>query len=459
MKNAQCPWGVGAKTQTNVAFEEEYGKLPESAATRTINMPFNSNNVASSQNSTDPVTIRGNRNPVEPILGNNDVSGDITVPVDFTAMGFWLAAAIGIPTSQKLNEGKYQHTFKIGDGLPSFTMEKAFPGIGQYVQEHGCKVSKISFSFGGDGELTSTVNIMGGREEILQKPMGSEIIAPNFDRGQNFQCEVKIGGEPAGKITTLSLDIDNGLDGDTYTIGSKGYREAICDGLAKVTGTMEAFFKDATYLEMAEQSQETSMEIIMKMNDDMQMSILLPEIKFARTSPGIDGPAGIKQSLTFNGFYQDNEYNSAVVVTLKNTYKTYDFDAEPSVELSVPEGDVYGKQVTDLATGLAFDGNGVATGQLKKVTDYNGFDGTNVSYQSGYFLPFVATLPEGTVSATMAVIGGSGKKVNIKDEPYNVARLGATKEEAQARYVQIEYSDNSTTRIMKIDSSKLTYEE
>lgn len=458
MKNAQCPWGVGAKTQTNIVFEDEYGKLPENAATRTINMPFNSNNVASSQNSTDPATIRGDRNPVEPIMGNIDINGDIVVPVDFTAMGFWLAAAIGIPESTLISEGKYQHIFKVGDGLPSFTIEKAFPGIGQYVQSHGCKVSKTSFSFGGDGELTATVSIMGANEEILHAAMGNDVIAPDFDRANNFQCEIKIGDQTEGKATSLSLDIDNGLDGDTYTIGSHGFRSAICDGLAKVSGTMEAFFKDSTYLEMAEKSEKTKLEIIIKMNEDMQLSILLPEIKFARTSPGIDGPAGIKQSLSFNGFYQDNEYNSAAVITLKNKYKTYDFDAEPSVELSVPEGEVYGKQVTDLQNGLAFK-NGVATGQLKKVTDYTGFNGTVVSEQNGYFLPFVATLPEGSLAATMAVIGGSGKKVSIKDEPYNVAFLGATKEEAQARYVQIEYTDNSTTRILKIDTSKLTYEE
>ncbi len=326
MSVAKCPWGVGAKTQTNIVIEKEYGVVPTAAGTMTINMPFNSNNVASSQNSTDPATIRGNRNPVEPILGNNDVSGDIVVPVDFTAFGYWLTLGIGVPVSTSKDTEKYQHVFKIGEGVPSFTMEKAFPGISQYIQQHGCKVSKMSFSFGGNDELTSTVSIMGAKEEIKQTAMAANLIEPTFDRANNFQCIVKIGGNVAGRVTSWSLDIDNGLDGDTYTIGSQGFREAICDGLVKASGTLEAFFKDATYLTMAEQSSETSMELIIKQSDDLQMSILLPEVKFARTSPGIDGPAGIKQSLSFNGFYQNSEQASAVVVTLINAYETYDHD-------------------------------------------------------------------------------------------------------------------------------------
>ena len=158
-----CPWGVGSKTSTLIAFETAYGVTPTDAATKSIRMPFNTNGVASSQNSTAPSTIRGNRSPVEPILGNNDVSGDIVVPVDYTAFGYWLKAAFGDPTSAKVGDTtNYKHIFKIKDSQPSLTIEKAFPGINTYIKEHGCKVSKLSLSVGGDGELTATISVMGG---------------------------------------------------------------------------------------------------------------------------------------------------------------------------------------------------------------------------------------------------------------------------------------------------------
>ena len=73
---------------------------------------------------------------------------------------------------------------------------------------------------------------------------------------------------------------------------------------------------------MAEASTETSAEVVIS-TDDFALSILMPEIKFARTSPGIDGPGGIKQSLSYNAYYQDDANASAVVVTLTNKNAAY----------------------------------------------------------------------------------------------------------------------------------------
>ena len=44
-----CPWGVGSKTSTLIAFETAYGVTPADAATKAVRMPFNSNGVGSSQ--------------------------------------------------------------------------------------------------------------------------------------------------------------------------------------------------------------------------------------------------------------------------------------------------------------------------------------------------------------------------------------------------------------------------
>ena len=72
-----CPWGVGSKTKTFIAFESNYGEKPADAASKSVDIYFNTNGVQASQNTTNPSTIRGNRNPVEPIMGNIDVTGDI----------------------------------------------------------------------------------------------------------------------------------------------------------------------------------------------------------------------------------------------------------------------------------------------------------------------------------------------------------------------------------------------
>lgn len=319
-----CPWGVGAKTKTFIAFESTYGEKPSDAATASVDVYFNTNGVAASQNTTSPSTIRGNRNPVEPIMGNIDVNGDIVVPVDYSAFGYWLKAMFGNPTTTSVNDkaGFYQHVFKVGDYQPSFTLEKAFPGIGQYLQYSGCKASKLSISVGGDGELTATISVMGAKETVVSETMATTPIVPDFQRAKNFQSSIKIGNEIEAKGTSFSMDIDAGLDGDSYCIGSNGYRTAVCEGILSCSGTLEAYFADAKYISLADTNAETSAEVTLAAGD-YSLSVKFPEIKFARTSPSIDGPTGIKQSLSYNAYYDNSAEESAVVVTLVNETASY----------------------------------------------------------------------------------------------------------------------------------------
>ena len=66
---------IGVYTTLKMGFETEFGKDPADLATKAVQMPFNTCGLAASQNKTDPATIRGRRDPVEPIMGNIDVSG------------------------------------------------------------------------------------------------------------------------------------------------------------------------------------------------------------------------------------------------------------------------------------------------------------------------------------------------------------------------------------------------
>lgn len=392
-----CPWGVGAKTSTLIAFEEEYGVLPEDYIA--YNIPFNTNGVAASQNTTDPATIRGDRNPVEGIYGNVTVDGDIAVPVDYFAYGVWLKACFDEPETEsqytligrfKLTDsavaagckiskegfydgsdtiawedvntgwstystnfesdtngdvyrytlladssehtcfgkpevGSYKHVYKIGMGMPSFTMEKRFPGIGQYLYSHGCKVSKLSLQTGGDGELVSTISVVGAKEVRSDTSFApdAKVESTEFHRALNFQAALKINGEIQGKITNVTLDVDFGVDTEGYCIGGGGYREAACDGICNVSGSMEAFFADGRYIEYAQQSEKISVEIVFTHGNGEVLSFKMPELKFALSSPPIDGPAGIKQTLNFNAFYDNSEEKSAIVVTLENDKESY----------------------------------------------------------------------------------------------------------------------------------------
>lgn len=313
----------GVYTQSLIAFEDAYKTDPSDLATRAISLPFNSNALTATQNKTDPSTITGRRDPVEPIMGNIDVAGQLVAPVDGTSFGYWLMAIFDEPTTTAGDTGgTYKHVFKPSRRQPSLIIEKSFPDIGVYAKYSGCKVNTMSITVGGDGELTANIDMTGANETILDATISSSPRTLNFDRFSNFMASFKINGELVAICTEVSMEMNMNLDGDTYAIGGKGFRAALNEGILNLSGSMTAFFTDDTFIKYAEESTTISAEILFE-TGDFSLSFLYPEMKISRNTPSIDGPTGIKQTLDYSAFYKENAQNSSVVVTLINKTEKY----------------------------------------------------------------------------------------------------------------------------------------
>ena len=320
------PQAMGVYSETRIYPEESLKKLPSSI--KGYKIPFNSNTLSSSQNTTAPATITGRRDAVQPILGNVDTTGDLTVPLDLTATGYMLAAAFGKSTTTPVADstGLYTHVFKAGKTQPSFTVEKAFSN-GLYSNIKGVKVNQLETSFGGDGELTLRAGLLGCDEKIGDSPVTTTgITEVGFNRLNNFQSSILIDGVESAVVTELSLTIAFGLDDSGYAIGSKGYRTRINEGLISPTGKLTAFFDDESFIDRAINATSTAIQIKLANADGKQSLVIdLPEVQFARKTPSIDGTKGITQELDFNAFYKASGQGTCIQFTLTNDTPSYDF--------------------------------------------------------------------------------------------------------------------------------------
>lgn len=317
---------MGVYVKTRIIPEDELRKLPTNLTNKVFELPFNSNTLASSQNTTNPGTMTGRRDATEPILGNIDNSGNITLPLDTEACGYLFAMAFGKPTTKgtTVSDGvkaPYTHVFKPKTQQPSFAVEKVFNN-GIFALSKGVKVSKMSFSFGGDGELTVSADLMGCDEELNDRETGTGAKAVKINRLNNFQASMFIDGQEVSIVTELSLDIDFGLDGEGYAIGGKGYRGRINEGIITPSGTLKAFFDDKSLVDRAINSTITSIQVKLTKGTD-SLIIDLPECMFARKTPAIDGAKGIVQELSYNAFFKENSDNSCVKITLTNGTADY----------------------------------------------------------------------------------------------------------------------------------------
>ena len=304
--------------------ETTLGVTPDSGTV--YSLPFNSCTVAAEQNRTTPETMTGRRDPVEPIMGNINVSGGLTVPLDANAFGWILAMAFGNPTTTSAGTGLYQHVFKPGRTQPSISLEKAFSN-GDYFVNTGVKISSMGFSFGGDGELTVDVQMLGCNETISDAPISDEVEDVELDRFNNFQAALKIDNASVAVATELTLDVGFGLDEEGYAIGGGGFRSRINEGLLELSGNLTAFYDDDTYIQKAMNSTITALQIkLTKGSNSLQID--LPEVQFPRRSPTIEGSAGIMQELEYGAFYKSNALETSIQFTLINATESYEIEEE-----------------------------------------------------------------------------------------------------------------------------------
>ena len=306
----------GYKSQLVMDFETTFGTTPTTP--NAILMPIYSSKLQSKQNLVEDEIIRNDRNPAMPTLGNIDLSGSIEVPVDQIAIGYWLKATFGDPETAG-DLGAYTHIYKPDNGQPSLVLEQGFTDINQYFLSNGCKVSKFSVEFGGEGDVKATIDVMGAKETI-GTTTPTKITLTKYG---HFQAAVQEGGVDVANLTKGTLEIDFSLDGDTYVIGAQGRRGNINDGTLQISGSITALFENTSLLTKAMNATETSLKFTLSNDTDKSIEFFLPEVMFERSSPSIEGPKGILVELPYRAYYENNTDAASIKVTLKNAQASY----------------------------------------------------------------------------------------------------------------------------------------
>jgi len=131
----------GARARMALAFETEYGTAPTDGF---VKMPFASTTRGSEQLLLNSELLGYGRDPLSPIKDAVTADGNVVVPIDAGAFGYWLTAAFGAPNTS--GNGPYSHEFLSGAGeLPSLTIETAMPEVPRYALYTGCMVDTLSW--------------------------------------------------------------------------------------------------------------------------------------------------------------------------------------------------------------------------------------------------------------------------------------------------------------------------
>lgn len=154
----------GARARMALAFETTYGTPPASGFTR---MPFASTTLGAEQPLLNSELLGYGRDPLAPIKDAVTADGDVVVPIDAEAFGFWLKAAFGAPTTTGSSPGPYAHTFQSGSwALPSLAIETAMPEVPRYAMYSGVVLDQLSWQMQRSGLLTATARLVAQGETV-----------------------------------------------------------------------------------------------------------------------------------------------------------------------------------------------------------------------------------------------------------------------------------------------------
>ncbi len=283
-------------------------------------LPIVSSGIKANRNLVNTSVLRGRRDPAKPFRGNVEVAGDVVVPVDRIAIGYWLQMLLGDPATT--GTSIYTHVFTVKDSQTSWVLEHAYNDVGVYLLYNGCKANTFKIDIGGDRELTATFGVMGAGEARGASSMDSSPSVLSYDVFNQFDAAIQEGGATSAIITDASISVNNNLDGSIYVIGGAGKRARLPEGQIEITGSIKALFDDAALLDKAINGTESSLSITFT-SGSYSLNLLIQELMFEQSSPGISTPGGLFTELNFTGYYEDGAAGSSFQATLVNNHAAY----------------------------------------------------------------------------------------------------------------------------------------
>jgi len=307
----------GARSQLAAAFETTYGTAPTNGFHQ---MPFATAGLGAVQPLLASELLGYGRDPLAPIKDAVTADGDIKIPIDAEAFGFWLKAAFGNPTTTGTTNKT--HTFKSGNWtLPSMAVEVAMPEIPRFAMYTGCMLDQLSWSMARSGLLTADAKLIAQGENVATTTAAGTPTAYSLQRFGHFNGAIKRNGVALGNIVSADITYANNLD-RIETIRADGRIDGADPSIAALTGKIDVRFADTTLMDQALNGTASSLEFSYTISANVSLTITAHTVYLPRPRAEIQGPQGIQVSFDWQAAY-DATAGQMCTVTLKNTIASY----------------------------------------------------------------------------------------------------------------------------------------
>ena len=309
----------GARAQMALAFETVYGTPPASGYTR---MPFASTTLGAEQPLQTSELLGYGRDPLAPIKDTVTVDGDVVLPIDAAAFGFWLKAAFGAPATSGTAPGPFTHEFVSGNWtLPSFSIETGMPEVPRYAMYSGCVLDQLSWQMARSGLLTATAGIVAQGEATAAASAAGTLADLALTRFGHFNGAITRNGAAIGNIVSVDITYANNLD-RIETIRADGKIDGADPSVAALTGSVAVRFADQTLVTQAINGDACALEFSYSLASGASLTLTAHAVYLPRPRIEISGPQGVQATFDWQAA-TDAVAGRMCTVTLINDVEIY----------------------------------------------------------------------------------------------------------------------------------------
>lgn len=311
------PRQQGSRVQLALAYEASYGVAPASGYRY---LPFATGNLGAEQELLPSELLGYGRDPAAPLRDALNADGEIVIPMDVEALGFWLKALFGQPTTTGTTPKT--HTFQSGAAtLPSMAIEMQMPEIPRFAMYTGVMADRFNWSMQRSGLLTATVGLVARNETLAGASAAGTPTGIALQRFSNFQGTVNRDGSLLGQLVSAEFTWSNNLDRIEVVRGD-GLIDGADPGMASLTGRLQMRLADMTMINQAIAGTPSEIVASWSLGANASFTFTAHAVHLSRPRVPVQGPQGVQVTFDFTAARAASPARMATAV-LVNTVTGY----------------------------------------------------------------------------------------------------------------------------------------
>lgn len=310
----------GRDSSCQIGLETEWG----TPVTTTLKIPFTSEGLGYVPSYQEEDALVGSKTSRRMDIMSIKTEGDLSFLVKPDTIGLLLGAALGEESASAISSTVFEHEFTpvaggVDSDLPKLTVvvdRKA--KIFQYASQ---KINSLSLEGSSQDYLRAGVSLIGYDEKVLASMAslsGSTLKALKFADGA-----VTVDGSSIADITSFSIEYNNNLEDDLFTINSGNNMVEPQPQGREISGDMEILYSenaDAIRSSVFKTGDTMSAVLTFTADDEIEagtnyeLKIELPLCYITDAPVNVGGPERIRQSISFTATESDSY--EAITITL-----------------------------------------------------------------------------------------------------------------------------------------------